>query len=160
LQRHGISRLPEVDGDKPTKKPFEPYPIGYFHINIAEAQTAEGKLYLFVAIDRTSKFAFVQLVESAARVTASAFLEALAAAVPDRIHTVLTENGTQLRLPPRYGDGPTARYMIHLFHLFHLPCAEHGIGSRPETLQNKSAPPNAGAKHLERDAARRNRRRR
>ena len=33
------------------------YPIGYFHIDIAEVQTAEGKLRLFVAIDRTSKFA-------------------------------------------------------------------------------------------------------
>ena len=61
LQRHGISRLPEVEGDKPKKK-FKAYPIGFFHIDIAEVQTAEGKLYLFVAIDRTSKFAFVQLV--------------------------------------------------------------------------------------------------
>ena len=62
LQRHGISRLPEVEGDKPAKKKFKAYPIGYFHIDIAEVQTAEGKLYLYVAIDRTSKFAFVQLV--------------------------------------------------------------------------------------------------
>ena len=36
------------------------YPIGYFHIDIAEVQTAEGKLYLFVAIDRTSKFAYAR----------------------------------------------------------------------------------------------------
>src|SRR5208337_1460784 len=56
LQRHGISRLPEVEGDKPAKKKFKAYPIGYFHIDIAEVQTAEGKLYLYVAIDRTSKF--------------------------------------------------------------------------------------------------------
>ena len=27
LQRHGISRLPEVDGDKPTKKKFKRYPV-------------------------------------------------------------------------------------------------------------------------------------
>ena len=33
------------------------YPIGFFHIDIAEVQTAEGKLYLFVGIDRTSTFA-------------------------------------------------------------------------------------------------------
>src|SRR3712207_4869743 len=58
LQRHGISRLPEVEGDKPDRRKFKSYPIGYFHIDIAEVQTAEGKLYLFVAIDRTSKFAF------------------------------------------------------------------------------------------------------
>lgn len=58
LQRHGISRLPEVAGDKPAKKKFKAYPIGYFHIDIAEVHTEEGRLYLFVAIDRTSKFAF------------------------------------------------------------------------------------------------------
>lgn len=42
LQRHGISRLPEVTGDKPNKKKFKSYPIGYFHIDIAEVRTAEG----------------------------------------------------------------------------------------------------------------------
>jgi transposase InsO family protein len=127
LLRHGISRLPEVEGDKPGKKAFKPYPIGYFHIDIAEVQTAEGKLHLFVAVDRTSKFAFIQLCESATRVTASAFLEALVAAVPYRIHTVLTDNGIQFRFAPRYADGPTARYMTHMFA---MRCAEHGIEHR------------------------------
>jgi transposase-like protein len=84
--------LPDVEGDKPAKKKFKSYPIGFFHIDIAEVQTARGKLYLFVAIDRTSKFAFAQLVEKANRVTASAFLFALIAAVPYKIHTVLTDN--------------------------------------------------------------------
>ncbi len=66
LERHGISRLPEVEGcNKPGRKKFERYPIGYFHVDLAEVRTAEGKLYLFVAIDRTSKFAFVELVERA-----------------------------------------------------------------------------------------------
>ena len=51
LQRHGISRLPEMDGDKPKRQKFKRYPIGYFHIDIAELRTNEGKLYLFVAID-------------------------------------------------------------------------------------------------------------
>jgi hypothetical protein len=30
LQRHGISRLPEVTGDKLPKRKFKTYPIGYF----------------------------------------------------------------------------------------------------------------------------------
>jgi len=98
-----------------------------FHIDIAEVQTAEGKLYLFVAIDRTSKFAFVQLVEKANRVTASAFLVALVEAVPYKIHTVLTDNGIQFRLPPRHANGPTARYTTHMFD---LRCREHGIEHR------------------------------
>src|ERR1700743_600047 len=63
LQRHGVGRLPDIEGDKPAKKKFKSYPIGFFHIDIAEVQTAEGKLYLYVAIDRTSKFAFVRLVK-------------------------------------------------------------------------------------------------
>jgi hypothetical protein len=109
LQRHGISRLPEVEGDKPDKKKFKTYPIGYFHIDIAEVQTAEGKLYLYVAIDRTSKFAFVQLVAKTGRTSASAFLVALIEAVPYKIHTVLTDNGIQFTFPPRYADGYTAQ---------------------------------------------------
>ena len=44
LSRHGISRLPDVEGDKPVQRKFKTYPIGYFHIDIAEVQTAEGKL--------------------------------------------------------------------------------------------------------------------
>ena len=127
LQRHGIGRLPQVEGDKPTKKAFKAYPIGFFHIDIAEVQTAEGKLHLFVAIDRTSKFAFVQLVEKATRVTASAFLTALVAAVPYKIHTVLTDNGIQFRFPPRYADGPTATFMTHMFD---MRCRENGIEHR------------------------------
>jgi transposase-like protein len=40
------------------------YPIGYFHIDIAEV-CEQGKLHLFVAIDRTSKFAFAPYVQFA-----------------------------------------------------------------------------------------------
>jgi len=127
LQRHGISRLPDVAGDKPDKKKFKSYPIGYFHIDIAEVQTAEGKLYLYVAIDRTSKFAFVQLVKKTGRSSASAFLEALIEAVPYKIHIVLTDNGVQFTFPPRYADGPTATYMTHMFD---MRCRENGIEHR------------------------------
>ena len=84
LQRHGISRLPNVGGDQPKRQRFKRYPIGFFHMDIAEVQTAEGKLYLFVAIDRTSKFAVTQLVEKADRRTAWEFLEHLLEAVSAR----------------------------------------------------------------------------
>jgi RNA-directed DNA polymerase len=91
LQRHGISKLPDVEGDKPAKKKFKSYPIGYFHIDIAEVQTAEGKLYLFVAIDRTSKFAYAELHDKAGKMIAAQFLRNLIATVPYTIHIVLTE---------------------------------------------------------------------
>ncbi|HWI70286.1 MAG TPA: IS481 family transposase [Nitrospiraceae bacterium] len=127
LQRHGIGRLPDVEGDKPTKKKFKSYPIGYFHIDLAEVQTAEGKLYLYVAIDRTSKFAFVQVVRKTGRTSASAFLEALIEAVPYKIHIVLTDNGVQFTFPRRYSDGPTARYVTHMFG---MRCQENDIEHR------------------------------
>ena len=99
LQRHDISRLPEVDGTTPVRRKFKAYPLGYFHIDIAEVHTAEGRLYLLVAIDRTTKFAFVELHEKATRSIAGDFLRALIKAVPYRIHTVLTDNGTHFTSP-------------------------------------------------------------
>ena len=95
LQRHDISRLPNVQGDKPVKQSFKSYPIGYFHVDIAEVQTVEGKLYLFVAIDRASKFAFAELHPRATKMVAAQFLRDLIAALPYAIHTVLTDNGIQ-----------------------------------------------------------------
>ncbi len=127
LQRHRISRLPDVEGEKPPKKKFKAYAIGYFHIDLAEVQTAEGKLYLYVAIDRTSKFAFVQLVERATTKTASDFLEALVAAVPYEVHTVLTDNGIQFADIPKNRNGPTARFRGHPFD---RACWRHGIEHR------------------------------
>src|SRR5215204_92609 len=122
LQRHGISRLPEVEGDKPQRAKFKRYPLGYFHVDIAEVHTEQGRLYLFVAIDRTSKFAFAELHEKATRRVAGNFLRALAAAVPYRIHIVLTDNGIQFT--NRLKDRLTFK------HLFDRVCEEHGIEHR------------------------------
>jgi IS30 family transposase len=109
FKRHGISRLPEIAGEKPAKQqPFKAYPIGYFHIDIAEVRT-EGKQHLFVAVDRTSKFAFAQLHEAANVHTAAAFLTAPIDAVPYQIHTVLTDNGVQ------FGDMQSRRSGVSCF---------------------------------------------
>ena len=125
LQRHGISRLPEMDGDKPKKQRFKRYPIGFFHIDIAELRTSEGKLYLFVAIDRTSKFAVAQVVEKADRKTAWEFLELLLEAVPYRIHTILTDNGIQFAEQPRNRNTAYSRQMR-----FDMICEANGIEHR------------------------------
>ena len=125
LQRHGISRLPNMDGDKPKKQRFKRYPIGFFHIDIAEVRTAEGKLFLFVAIDRTSKFAVAQLVEKADRKTAWEFLERLLEAVPYRIHTILTDNGIQFAEQPRNRNTAYSRQMR-----FDMICEANGIEHR------------------------------
>lgn len=71
------------------------------HIDIAEVQTTEGKLYLFVGIDRTSKFAVTQLVDKADRKTAWEFLQHMLEAVPYQVHTILTDNGIQFAEQPR-----------------------------------------------------------
>jgi len=127
LQRHGISRLPDVEGSKPEKRKFKTYPIGYFHIDIAEVRTAQGKLYLFVAIDRTSKLAFTELHERATARGAADFLRALLKAVPYKIHTVLTDNGIQFADLPKNRRGPTALWRGHMFDRV---CGEHGIEHR------------------------------
>ncbi len=95
LQRHNVSRLPEVKGDNKTKKKFKLYPIGYFHIDIAEVKTEEGKLYLFVAIDRTAKFVYVELLPRCTKTETAQFLRNLIKAIPYKIHTILTDNGIQ-----------------------------------------------------------------
>ena len=127
LQRHGIGRLPETEGDKEPKKRFKSYPIGYFHIDIAEVQTAEGKLYLFVAIDRASKFAFVATGGEREPGHSFSFPDRPDPAVPYKIRTILTDNGIQFRYAPRYAAGPTARYMTHMFA---MRCRENDIEHR------------------------------
>lgn len=122
FQRHGISRLVAIEGDKPTRKTFKAYPIGFFHIDIAEVRTEEGKLYLFVGIDRTSKFVFAELHPAMDKVTAAHFLRRLAEAVPYKIHTILTDNGLQ------FADGPRGRSLGG--HIFGRVCREHGIEHR------------------------------
>lgn len=137
FQRHGISRLPELEGcpSRPKKK-FKAYPIGYFHIDLTEVRTQEGKLWLFVAVDRTSKFAFARLVERATRRAAADFLQALIELVPYKIHTVLTDNGTHFTSPGSGGsavaDIKSALERGELFraHAFEVACARHDIDHR------------------------------
>jgi Integrase core domain. len=127
LQRHGISRLPNMDGEKAPKKKFKSYPIGFFHIDIAQVRTEEGKLHLFVAIDRTSKFVFAKLYKRATMLNAKQFLEALLEIVPYRIHTVLTDNGIQFANLPKNRTGVSAMFRGHPFDRV---CLVHEIEHR------------------------------
>ena len=121
FQRHGISKLPENEEKKPKKK-FKKYPIGYFHIDITEVRTEVSKLYLFVAIDRTSKLAYVELVEKQGKIQAAQFLRNLIEKVPYKIHTILTDNGVQFT--------NQARNHRALPHIFDRVCKENGIEHR------------------------------
>lgn len=145
LQRHGISRLPDPEA-APARKRFKAYPIGFVHIDIAEARTEQGKLHLFVAIDRTIdrtiKFAFIQLHDKATRRVAADFLHAVAEALPFKLHTVLTDNGVQFthNLPDRTSPEEEAAIdafwaergepRVYLVHAFDHACTQLGIEHR------------------------------
>jgi transposase InsO family protein len=121
LQRHGVSRLPRPARERRGR--FRSYEIGYFHIDVCEVRIEQGKAHLFVAVDRTSKFAFARLYRRATTLTSVAFLKALVKAVPYRIHTILTDNGIQFAdagKPRRYGFP----------HPFGRLCRAYGIEHR------------------------------
>jgi transposase InsO family protein len=124
LQRHGISRLPRSEEKTSRRQRFAETAIGYVHIDVCELRLSEGKLFLFLAIDRVSKFVHVAFYDANTKLNGAAFLREVVAAFPYQIHTVLTDNGMAFADLPRYRDGPTARWMGHIFDRV---CREHGI---------------------------------
>ena len=94
-------------------------------MDIAEVRTGEGKLYLFVAIDRTSKFTVARLYDEATRPTACQFLQELLKVVPYRIHTLLTDNGIQFAEQPRNRNTILSRQSR-----FDMICEANGIEHR------------------------------
>ena len=122
FQRHHVRRLPKEEGAQPTKKKFARYPIGYFHMDIAEVRMEEGKLYLFVAIDRTSKFVYAELLKRYSKVESVQFLHNLISVVPYHIRTILTDNGIQ------FANRQKDRWAFP--HIFDRICFEQGIEHR------------------------------
>jgi transposase InsO family protein len=122
LQRHGISRLPDMAGEKPAKKQFKSSPSGYFHSDIAEVRTEEGKLSLCVAIDRACKFAYAERHGEANKMVAAQFRRNLIAAVPYKLHTGLTDHGIQCT--------HRKRDLYAFQHIFDRVCQEYGIDHR------------------------------
>lgn len=123
LQRHGLSTRPKED-NKPDTKPFKKYEIGYFHIDICEVHTTESKVYLFVGIDRTSKYVYAEVHPKATAHAASLFLKNLILAVPYRVHTILTDNGLQFSL------SLMKRGRNYRSHAFEDLCKEYKIDHR------------------------------
>lgn len=136
LVRHGISRLPQDEEKTSKRKRFAETAIGYVHIDVCELRLAEGKLFMFLAIDRVSKFTHVAFLNANTKMNGAAFLREVVEAFPYRIHTVLTGpkatpdgryNGMAFADLPKYRDGATARWMGHIFDRV---CDEHGIEHR------------------------------
>ena len=77
---------------------------------------------MFVAIDRTSKFAYVELSEKQGKMQAAQFLRNLIEKIPYKIHTILTDNGVQFTNQRR-------NYRA-LSHIFDRICEENRIEHR------------------------------
>src|SRR5687768_13883463 len=57
LRRHGISRLPTRVEGAPKRGRFAETTLGFVHVDSCEVRAADGKLHLFLAVDRVTKFA-------------------------------------------------------------------------------------------------------
>ena len=103
--------LTPPDSETMTKRGrFAETTIGYVHIDSCELRHADGKIHMFLAIDRVSKFTFVEFYEKAGKMNAAAFLEHAIEAFPYKIHTVLTDNGVAFADLPKNRSGPTASW--------------------------------------------------
>jgi transposase-like protein len=128
LERHGISRLPQSEEKASKRGRFADTPIGYVHVDACELRLAEGKLNMFLAIDRVSKFTYVEFHENAGKMNGAAFMRRVVKVFPYRIHTVLTDNGMAFADLPKNRNGPTRRWLGA--HIFDRVCAESGIEHR------------------------------
>ncbi len=86
LQRHGISRQP-VEKTRDQRKRFKTYEIGYVHIDSCGPRHADGRLIMFLAIGRVSKFTYVEFHDCAGKMEGAAFLRSVVEVFPCKIHT-------------------------------------------------------------------------
>ena len=127
LDRHGISRLPESPDQASKRGKFADTAIGYVHIDISELRLAQGKLNMFLAIDRVSKFTYVEFRDDAGKMNGADFLLGVISAFPYAIHTVLTDNGMAFAdLPKNRGRYPAMEAMFG-GHIFDRVCKQNGI---------------------------------
>jgi transposase InsO family protein len=142
LQRHGLSVLPKDESSKDrAKKAFKEYAPGFMHIDISQVllpcTKAQGavkrvsKYYLFVAIDRATKYVYVEVYDDMTQARATQFLANLIADYPIKITKILTDNGAQFtykllseHLQPKDKAG---NFKTHGFDAL---CAVHDIEHR------------------------------
>ena len=141
LRRHGVSDLksiqPQLEGQAKPVKTFKDYEPGFLHIDIKylpQMPDETQRRYLFVAIDRATRWVFVHIYRDQADTSSTDFLRRLKSAAPMRIKTVLTDNGSQ------FTDRFTSRTKTPSGqHVFDLACksigAEHRLcpPRRPQT---------------------------
>ena len=100
LRRHGVGNLNALKPATPreTHKSFKSYEPGYLHMDVKYLpQMAEEskRRYLFVAIDRATRWVFVEIKKNKTAACAKSFLNALHKACPLKIQKLLTDNGKE-----------------------------------------------------------------
>jgi hypothetical protein len=100
LRRHGVGNLRDLKpkAPKPAHKPFKAYVPGYLHIDVKylpQMADEERRRYLFVAIDRATRWVFVRVYPAKTAANARRFLRDLERAAPMKITRVLTDNGKE-----------------------------------------------------------------
>lgn len=127
LRRHGLNVLPEefVKAERVIGK-FRKYGIGYLHIDLLYApKINKVRRYVYTAIDRVSKLAFLYLGESKTKETGSKFLDMVIKFYPYKINYILTDNGFEFSYKALYQGRKTDK-----IHPFDRICRENGIQHR------------------------------
>ena len=128
LRRHGVSTLAMLrpPPEKVAAKPFAGYAPGFVHVDIKylpQMPDEPKRRYLFVAIDRASRWVYLELRPDQSARSAVAFLSAVRKAAPFKITRLLTDNGSA------FTDRFTARAPQGA-HAFDRACAAAGIDHR------------------------------
>ena len=131
LRRHGVGNLGDLKPAQPApvSETFKAYEPGYLHVDLKylpQMQDENSRRYLFVAIDRATRWVFVQIKKNKTAASAKAFLNAVHKACPMRIQKVLTDNGKEFtdRLFASRARQPTGE------HEFDQLCSSLGIEHR------------------------------
>jgi len=100
LRRHGVGNLRDLQAQDPRPKhrAFKAYEPGYLHVDVKylpQMADETSRRYLFVAIDRATRWVFIRVFKSKTAANARRFLRDLERACPIRIRTVLTDNGKE-----------------------------------------------------------------
>ncbi|MCK7499001.1 MAG: IS481 family transposase [Comamonadaceae bacterium] len=98
LRRRGHNRLPEPEKPARSHEPFKAYEPGYVHVDVKylpQMADEKARSYVFVAIDRATRWVFIAIKSHRTAAAARSFLNALSKAAPFKIRTILTDNGTE-----------------------------------------------------------------
>lgn len=98
LRRRGVNRLPEPEVAPNPVKAFKAYEPGYVHMDVKylpQMQDERERSYVFVAIDRATRWVFIAIKSHKTAAAARSFLNALHKAAPFKIRTLLTDNGRE-----------------------------------------------------------------